>query len=99
MRNGVYNFGTRIQTYWEDEVDVLDVWMHNLIVWNDNVNSFDAVREALVNVCDHTPQQAEQCTMIIHNKGQYAVKNGSFKFLKPLADALLERNIHATIDG
>jgi ATP-dependent Clp protease adaptor protein ClpS len=48
-----------------------------LIVWNDEVNSFEWVIETLVDVCGHTPEQAEQCAIIIDSKGKYAVKEGS----------------------
>jgi ATP-dependent Clp protease adaptor protein ClpS len=72
--------------------------LHNLIVWNDNVNTFDWVIKSLVDVCDHTPEQAEQCALIIHHKGKYGVKKGSFDFLRPRAEALIDRGIQSTID-
>ncbi len=69
-----------------------------LIVWNDEVNSFDWVITALVEVCGHSQEQAEQCAMIIHSKGKYAVKDGSYEFLKPMCDAITERGIGATVE-
>jgi len=69
-----------------------------LIVWNDEVNSFDWVISTLVLVCGHTLEQAEQSAMIIHTKGKYAVKEGSYEFLKPMCDAITERGIGATIE-
>jgi ATP-dependent Clp protease adaptor protein ClpS len=69
-----------------------------LIVWNDEVNSFDWVIETLMEVCGHTEEQAEQCAMIIHFNGKYAVKQGSYKQLKPLCNAITERSINATIE-
>lgn len=69
-----------------------------LIVWNDEVNSFDWVIETLVKVCLHTLEQAEQSAMIIHTKGKYAVKEGSYDFLKPMRNAITERGINATIE-
>ncbi len=69
-----------------------------LIVWNDEVNSFDWVIETLIDVCGHSTEQAEQCAMIIHTKGKYAVKDGSYDFLKPMCDALTERGIGATVE-
>lgn len=71
---------------------------HKLIVHNDDVNTFDTVIEALVKICRHTPEQAEQCSYIIHNKGKYAVKHGSFEYLKPMKDAITDRGINATIE-
>lgn len=72
---------------------------HSLIVWNDNVNTFEWVIETLIEVCGHDEQQAEQCAMIIHNKGKYAVKHGSYDDLKPMCDAITERGIGATIEA
>lgn len=70
----------------------------HLIMWNDEVNTFEWVIETLVDICDHSPEQAEQCAWIIHTKGKYAVKNGSYDELKPLCDAITERGIGATIE-
>lgn len=70
----------------------------SLIVWNDEVNTFEWVIETLMEVCGHTEQQAEQCSMIIHTKGKYAVKEGSYTTLKPQCDAITERGINATIE-
>lgn len=69
-----------------------------LIVWNDDVNTFDWVIETLMEVCNHTPEQAEQCAIIIDSKGKYAVKQGSYDSLKPQCDAITERGIGATIE-
>jgi ATP-dependent Clp protease adaptor protein ClpS len=69
-----------------------------LIVWNDEVNTFDWVIETLIKVCGHANEQAEQCAMFIHTKGKYAVKSGSYDFLKPMCDAITERGINATIE-
>jgi ATP-dependent Clp protease adaptor protein ClpS len=71
---------------------------YNLVVWNDEVNTFEWVIATLVDVCKHTQEQAEQCTMIIHSQGKYAVKQGSYKELKPMCDAITERGIGATIE-
>jgi ATP-dependent Clp protease adaptor protein ClpS len=70
----------------------------NLIVWNDDVNTFEWVIETLVEVCNHSEEQAEQCAMLIHAKGKYAVKHGSYDILKPMCDAITERGIGATIE-
>ncbi len=84
----------------EEESDVLT--MHedpcNLIVWNDEVNTFEWVIETLMEVCGHSREQAEQCAYIIHYQGKYAVKNGSYEELKPPCDAITERGINATIE-
>lgn len=70
----------------------------HLIVWNDEVNTFEWVIETLMEVCGHTAEQAEQCAYIIHYQGKYAVKNGSYDDLKPECDAITERGIGATIE-
>ncbi len=70
----------------------------NLIVWNDDVNTFEWVIETLVKVCGHSPEQAEQCAYIIHFQGKYAVKNGNYDDLKPQCDAITDRGINATVE-
>lgn len=69
-----------------------------LIVWNDEVNTFEWVIETLVQVCGHSPEQAEQCAYIIHFQGKYAVKKDSFDKLKPQCEAITDRGINATIE-
>jgi ATP-dependent Clp protease adaptor protein ClpS len=70
----------------------------SLIVWNDEVNTFEWVIETLMEVIGHSQEQAEQCAMIIHTKGKYAVKRGSYDELKPFCDAITDRGIGATIE-
>ena len=70
----------------------------SLIVWNDEVNTFEWVIETLVQVCGHTQEQAEQCSYFIHYKGKYVVKQGSYEELKPMCDAITERGIGATVE-
>lgn len=69
-----------------------------LIVWNDEVNTFEWVIETLIEICGQSSEQAEQCAMLIHTKGKYAVKNGSYDVLKPQCDAITDRKIGATIE-
>lgn len=88
------------QTEQEQDVEVLDETSleNKLILHNDHVNTFEWVIETLIEVCKHTSEQAEQCAYLIHNKGKYAVKHGSFSFLKPMKDAISERGINVTIE-
>jgi len=89
------------EQYKEDsEIDVLEITTHpfNLIVWNDEVNTFDWVIETLMEVCNHTEEQAEQCALLIHFKGKYAVKNGDYDTLKPMCNSITERGINATVE-
>jgi ATP-dependent Clp protease adaptor protein ClpS len=89
-----------IKTDHKEEMDVLTMQedMCNLIVWNDEVNTFEWVIETLIEVCGHSQEQAEQCSYIIHFRGKYAVKQGSYDDLKPQCDAITERGINATIE-
>lgn len=70
----------------------------DLIVHNDDVNTFEHVIDTLVAVCKHQPEQAEQCTLIIHFKGKCAVKSGAFDELKPMREQINRRGIEATIE-
>lgn len=81
----------------EEKVNEKLVNSHNLIVFNDHVNTFDHVIDSLVKVCRHDVIQAEQCTNIIHYNGKCDVKKGDFYDLEPLCTALLDRGITAEI--
>jgi ATP-dependent Clp protease adaptor protein ClpS len=70
---------------------------HFLILLNDEEHSFDYVIETLVDVCDHTFEQASQCTMITHYKGKCDVKKGSLNLLRPMRRTLVERELKAII--
>lgn len=72
--------------------------LFQIIVWNDEVNTFDWVIETLIEVCGHTQEQAEQCALFIHTKGKYGVKKGNFNHLRPKCDAIIDRGIGATIE-
>ncbi|HQW44952.1 MAG: ATP-dependent Clp protease adaptor ClpS [Chitinophagaceae bacterium] len=89
--------------YQTDAVEETDVLTQTedpcrLIVWNDEVNTFEWVIETLMEICGHTHEQAEQCAYIIHFQGKYGVKNGSYDDLKPQCDAITERGINATVE-
>ena len=85
----------------EESVEVLEVIettdIVDLIVFNDDVNTFDHVISTLIRVCKHTPEQAEQCTLMIHYKGKCAVKSGTFDFLRPMRESICEAGIEARI--
>ena len=90
----------QFETFSEEEIGVLTAteFPYQLIVWNDEVNTFEWVIETLIEVCKHSTEQAEQCAMLIHTQGKYAVKNGDYEELKPMCDAITERGIGATIE-
>lgn len=77
---------------------VKDEAVKALILYNDDFNTFDFVTESLIKVCKHEAIQAEQCTYLVHYTGKCVVKNGTFKKLKPLCEALLERGLTAKIE-
>ncbi|HEX9651042.1 MAG TPA: ATP-dependent Clp protease adaptor ClpS [Cyclobacteriaceae bacterium] len=71
--------------------------LKDLVVFNDDVNTFDHVISTLVKVCKHSNEQAEQCTWIIHYKGKCAVKKGDEPFLRPMKEAILDAGINAAV--
>ena len=86
----------------DEAVDVLVedqlVDKKDLIVYNDDYNTFDHVIDSLVKVCKHEVVQAEQCTWLVHYKGKCQVKRGEYEKLEPLCTALLDRGISAEIE-
>jgi ATP-dependent Clp protease adaptor protein ClpS len=90
--------GTQIKQWEENDVLTSVEEPCNLIVWNDEVNTFEWVIDTLMEICGHSHEQAEQCAYIIHFQGKYAVKNGSYDELKPKCDAITDRGIGATVE-
>ena len=68
-----------------------------IVLYNDDVNTFDHVIETLINACEHTPEQAEQCSLLVHYKGKCTVKTGVYDDLKPRCSKLLEAGLSAEI--
>lgn len=77
--------------------DLVDTEEYDLVVYNDDVNTFEHVTRILIKVCGHSQEQAEQCTVIIHFKGKCAVKKGSRDQLKPMCQSILDAGIQAAI--
>lgn len=71
--------------------------LYEVVVFNDEVNTFDYVIQLLIDVCDHDPLQAEQCTLLIHYKGKCAVKTGAYDELEPICSLLLDGGLTAEI--
>jgi len=69
-----------------------------LVLHNDDYHTFDYVIDALINICEHDTVQAEQCTLLVHYKGKCDVKKGSYSYLKPMRNALILKELNATID-
>lgn len=82
----------------DEEKDLDNSTEKFLVLHNDDYHTFDYVIDALINICDHDSLQAEQCTLLIHYKGKCDVKKGSYAYLKPMKNALIQKELNATID-
>jgi ATP-dependent Clp protease adaptor protein ClpS len=78
-------------------VDELTSFNNEIVLYNDEVNTFDHVIDTLIRVCRHTAEQAEQCSLIVHYNGKCTVKTGEYKELKPQSTQLLEAGLSAEI--
>jgi len=81
----------------DEDILIKSVEKHEIILFNDDVNTFQHVIETLVKVCKHTYQQAEQCAYIVHFSGKCVVKTGSLEKLIPICTALLEAGLSVEI--
>lgn len=70
---------------------------HEIMLYNDDVNTFTHVIETLIRVCEHSQQQAEQCTILVHYSGKCVVKTGTYSDLEPRCTLLLEAGLSAEI--
>ena len=73
------------------------VKQNEIVLYNDDVNTFDHVIDTLIDVCQHTSEQAEQCAIIVHHKGKCTVKTGIYKELEPRCSKLLQEGLSAEI--
>lgn len=71
--------------------------INDLILFNDDFNTFDFVIDSLIEVCEHEPEQAEQCALITHYKGKCVIKTGSSYELKPIYRELSNRDLSVEI--
>jgi len=87
----------------EEDVALAEIGINRetaqLMVYNDDVNTFDWVIQSLMEICTHTFEQSEQLSLIIHYKGKACVKTGSMAKLKPMKDALVDRGLSAVIES
>jgi ATP-dependent Clp protease adaptor protein ClpS len=88
----------KIQPDFSEGIDELGSKKKYLILHNDDIHTFDYVIDALIDVCDMESTQAEQCTYLVHYKGKCDVKTGSLTYLKPFREALMAKELKATID-
>lgn len=80
-----------------EDVDTLEDSGCSLILWNDDVHTFDYVIKALVDICRHTVEQAEQCAILVHCHGKCSIKHGSYSELLPMHTALLDKQLTTEI--
>lgn len=78
-------------------LDKETVQQNEIVLFNDEVNTFDHVINTLMSVCEHSPEQAEQCSLIVHYKGKCTVKTGEYDDLKPRCSKLLQAGLSAEI--
>ena len=81
----------------QESVATLEQKNNEIVLYNDDVNTFDHVIDTLVFVCEHTSEQAEQCAILVHYKGKCTVKTGAYKELEPRCSMLLEAGLSAEI--
>jgi ATP-dependent Clp protease adaptor protein ClpS len=79
------------------DVKEQEVNQHEIVLFNDDIHTFDFVINSLIDVCEHTIEQAEQCTFLVHYKGKCAVKTGEYDELKLRCTRLLEMGLSAEI--
>ena len=85
------------KTQHKEDLDLLEDSGCNLVLYNDDYHTFDYVIKALVDICRHSYEQAEQCTILVHYRGKCVVKNGSYEELLPMHTALLEKQLTTEI--
>ena len=83
----------------KEDTDVAEIRVneYQIVLFNDDVNTFDHVVETLIRVCGHTLEQAEQCSIIVHYKGKCTVRTGLYEELKPRCTQLLQADLSAEI--
>ena len=81
----------------KEKVDTKEKQNNEIVLYNDDVNTFDHVIDTLIYACEHTSEQAEQCSLLVHYKGKCTVKTGPYKELEPRCSKLLEAGLSAEI--
>ncbi|MDI1235388.1 MAG: ATP-dependent Clp protease adaptor ClpS [bacterium] len=96
MKNSILDSLQKTNTTLQSKA--IDLAAFEIVLYNDDVNTFDHVIDCLMKYCKHDAQQAEQCALLVHTKGKCAVKSGDYSFLQPLCDALCENGLSAQIE-
>ncbi|TDS16776.1 ATP-dependent Clp protease adaptor protein ClpS [Maribacter caenipelagi] len=89
--------GTREEISEELLLEEETIQQNEIVLFNDEVNTFYHVINTLMSVCEHSPEQAEQCSLIVHYKGKCTVKTGEYEELKPKCSKLLQAGLSAEI--
>ena len=97
MRDLKINMATKEQEQTSGDLMEQEAPLFDLVVFNDDVNTFDWVIDSLMDVCKHDETQAEQCAFIVHYKGQCTVKSGDFETLEPMQRELSNRNLNVEV--
>ena len=90
-----FEFDIQEEVLVEEVVDQDDV--RDLMVYNDDFNTFEHVINTLIKICKHEVHQAEQCTFLIHYRGKCSVKKGMYEDLKPMREGISDAGIKAAI--
>jgi len=85
------------QTQEDYDVAEKETNKYEIILFNDDIHTFDYVIDSLIEICEHTLEQAEQCTYLVHYKGKCSVKTGEYDELKPRCTRLLQKGLSAEI--
>lgn len=94
----IFNNYTDTEELLELDVITQEEELSNIVLFNDDVNTFEWVIDCLIKYCGHDMLQAEQCAIIVHYNGKCAVKKGAFNKLKPICETLLEKGLSAEIN-
>lgn len=97
MKEKYWKMSTKEELLEKVEIKTKKKKQNEIILYNDDYNTFDHVIETLIYACDHTPEQAEQCSILVHYKGKCTVKTGPYEELKPRCSKLLDAGLSAEI--
>lgn len=86
------------ETLFDEQIDEIVVDKYDLVIYNDDYNTFEFVIDTLMEVCGHSLLQAEQCTLLIHYKGKCAVKSGEFEFIAAMRNDICRRGLSAEVE-
>ena len=95
--NITYRMSTKEKIQEEVSVAELESNQNEIVLYNDEVNTFDHVINTLIYACEHTPEQAEQCSLIVHYNGKCTVKTGAYDELEPRCSMLLDAGLSAEV--